>query len=252
MSDSKSRDGDMTKNSKRRILDADEVGGSKNESSRLENLEKKDKKQTSRKLDLDADEDGGSKNESSRLDNLKKKDEKQTSRKLDLYTDFEPTEEENDALPLDCSICKNPFFDPVVTNCQHYFCEKCALMHHTENINCFVCNEPTLGVFSIAVEVEERIEEEREKARAMVKEVSEMLRKASVMNDDAKGAAERAVKMVAEIETMVKKMAAMAIKAEETATMAAEMVQEAEYTMETAKANMAKAFAVMRTVSWDV
>ncbi|XP_010466778.1 PREDICTED: pre-mRNA-splicing factor cwc-24-like [Camelina sativa] len=250
MSDSKSPDGDMiTKNSKRIILDADQVAGS-----RLDNLKKKDKKQTSRKLDLDTDEGEGSKNVSSRLENLKKKDKKQTSRKLDLDTDFEPTEEEeDDALPLDCSICRNPFLDPVVTICQHYFCEKCALKHHTEiNSKCFVCNEPTLGVFSIAVEVKERIDEEREKARAMVKEVSEMLKRASVMIDDAKGAAERAVKMVEEIETMVKQVAAMAIKAEETATMATEMVQEAQFMMETAKANMAKAFVVMRSVSWDV
>ncbi|EOA22357.1 hypothetical protein CARUB_v10002978mg [Capsella rubella] len=204
--------GDVTKNLKKRSLDAGEVEGS-----RLENLKKKDKKQTSRNLEAD----------------------------------FEPTEEEDDPLPLDCSICKRPFLDPVVTNCNHYFCEKCALKHHTENNNCFVCNEPTFGDFITAVEIKERIEEEREKARAMVKEVSAMVERASVMNDDAKGASERALKMVAEVETMLEKVAAMATKAGETAAMAAEMVQEADATMETAKANMIKAFAVIKTVVWN-
>ncbi|CAH8273578.1 unnamed protein product, partial [Arabidopsis lyrata] len=197
-----------------------------------------------KKRGLDVDKDEDSKNESSRLEKLEKKVKKATSRKLE--TDFD------DALPLACSICKKPFMDPVVTKCNHYFCDKCALKHQTENDNCFVCNEPTLGVFNTAVEIKERIDEEREKARAMVKEVRVMLEKASTMADGARGISEKAVKMVEEIERMVEKVAAMATKAAETATMAADMVQEAEETMETAKANMAKAFAVMKTVMWNV
>lgn len=68
---------------------------------------------------LEEDEDEHSRNETSRLEKAKKV-AKQTSRKLE--TDFEPT-----VFPLDCSICKQPFLDPVVTNCYHYFCKKCAL-----------------------------------------------------------------------------------------------------------------------------
>lgn len=41
------------------------------------------------------------------------------------------------------------------------------MQHHTENNDCFVCNKPTLGVFSSAVEVKKRIDEEREKARGL-------------------------------------------------------------------------------------
>lgn len=77
-----------------------------------------------------------------------------------------------------------------------------------------------------------------------------MVEKASAMVDDAKGVAEKAVKMVALVETMVENFAALNIKAGEMATLAAEMVQEAEATMKTAKANMAKAYKVMKTVSW--
>lgn len=43
------------------------------------------------------------------------------------------------------------------------------MQHQTENDNCFVCNEPTLGVFNTAVEIKERIDEEREKARGLLK-----------------------------------------------------------------------------------
>jgi len=43
------------------------------------------------------------------------------------------------------------------------------MQHHTENDTCFVCNEPTLGLFDTAVEIKERIEEEREKARGLLK-----------------------------------------------------------------------------------
>ncbi|KAL9262422.1 Zinc finger CCCH domain-containing protein [Drosera capensis] len=32
-----------------------------------------------------------------------------------------------DTLPFACFICRNPFVDPVVTKCKHYFCEHCAL-----------------------------------------------------------------------------------------------------------------------------
>lgn len=37
------------------------------------------------------------------------------------------SDEEEDALPFACFICKEPFTKPVVTKCKHYFCEKCAL-----------------------------------------------------------------------------------------------------------------------------
>lgn len=73
--ESKSQEGETTKNSKKRMIDADD------------------------------DEDP--KNQSSKLENLKKVAEK--------------------TLPLACSICKEPFLDPIVTKCNHYFCHLCAL-----------------------------------------------------------------------------------------------------------------------------
>lgn len=35
--------------------------------------------------------------------------------------------DDDDALPFACFICREPFEDPVVTKCKHYFCEHCAL-----------------------------------------------------------------------------------------------------------------------------
>ncbi|KAI4372681.1 hypothetical protein MLD38_010881 [Melastoma candidum] len=68
-------------------------------------------------------------------------------------------DEDDDELPFACYICRDPFVDPVVTKCKHYFCEHCALKHHAKNKKCFVCNKPTLGIFNTAHEIRKRIAE---------------------------------------------------------------------------------------------
>lgn len=73
-------------------------------------------------------------------------------------------EEEVDGdLPFACYICRQPFEDPVVTICKHYFCEHCALKHHARNKRCFVCNKPTNGTFNRAFEILKREAAERDK-----------------------------------------------------------------------------------------
>ncbi|TNV87007.1 hypothetical protein FGO68_gene11429 [Halteria grandinella] len=37
---------------------------------------------------------------------------------------------------------------PVVTQCGHYFCERCALQHYSGSSTCFVCSKPTNGIFN--------------------------------------------------------------------------------------------------------
>lgn len=71
--------------------------------------------------------DEASKNKTSCLDQTVKKMAKSTARKIE-FKKTEEEEEEEDALPLACSICRNPFLNPVVTNCNHYVCNLCALM----------------------------------------------------------------------------------------------------------------------------
>ncbi|XP_059457289.1 zinc finger CCCH domain-containing protein 1 [Corylus avellana] len=66
-------------------------------------------------------------------------------------------DDDDDSLPFACFICRQPFVDPVVTKCKHYFCEHCALKHHSKNKKCFVCNQPTLGIFNTAQEIRKRM-----------------------------------------------------------------------------------------------
>lgn len=91
--------------------------------------------------------------------------EKERKRKLALGMlneddeDAEKSDEDDDddALPFACFICREPFVDPVMTKCKHYFCEHCALKHHAKNKKCYVCNQPTLGIFNTAFEIRKRM-----------------------------------------------------------------------------------------------
>ncbi|XP_066255053.1 E3 ubiquitin-protein ligase RNF113A [Euwallacea similis] len=47
---------------------------------------------------------------------------------------------DEEELPTKCVICRKRFVDPIVTKCQHYFCEKCALERYKKTMRCFVCN----------------------------------------------------------------------------------------------------------------
>lgn len=55
----------------------------------------------------------------------------------------------DDGLPFACHICRKHFTDPVVTACNHYFCEKC-IMDHVRSVSeaCPICNADTSSVFN--------------------------------------------------------------------------------------------------------
>ncbi|KAM9031460.1 E3 ubiquitin-protein ligase RNF113A-like [Sarcophilus harrisii] len=57
---------------------------------------------------------------------------------------------EHGRLPFRCFICRQPFRSPVVTQCQHYFCQACALRHFRTSPRCYVCERHTHGVFNPA------------------------------------------------------------------------------------------------------
>lgn len=97
-------------------------------------------------------------------------DEAEKARKMRLAAGEDAEEEgaslddeddDEDALPFACFICRNPFVDPVSTKCKHYFCEHCALKHHAKNKKCFVCNQPTLGIFNVAHEIRKKMAEDK-------------------------------------------------------------------------------------------
>eukprot|EP00730_Choanoeca_flexa_P002973 TRINITY_DN11249_c0_g1_i4.p1 TRINITY_DN11249_c0_g1~~TRINITY_DN11249_c0_g1_i4.p1 ORF type:complete len:264 (+),score=40.99 TRINITY_DN11249_c0_g1_i4:30-821(+) len=78
---------------------------------------------------------------------------------------IEDSSDEEEELPFACFICRNAFTTPVVTKCKHYFCEKCALSHYRKTKKCFVCNEPTNGVFMPAKEIIARMKKEEAAAK---------------------------------------------------------------------------------------
>lgn len=60
---------------------------------------------------------------------------------------------DSNQFPKKCPICKKKWksdSSPVVTLCNHYFCEKCAFNHYINTSKCFQCNLPTKGTFNIA------------------------------------------------------------------------------------------------------
>ena len=72
-----------------------------------------------------------------------------------------------DDLPFGCAICREPFVDPVVTRCKHYFCEHCALKRYANNKTCAVCGKDTGGQFNVAHDILRRRKQlEREAKRA--------------------------------------------------------------------------------------
>ncbi|KAI8822421.1 uncharacterized protein EV422DRAFT_490283, partial [Fimicolochytrium jonesii] len=90
-------------------------------------------------------------------------DEKQKGREVDvnrfLINEGEEEEEveSEDELPFACVICREEFKEPVVTKCDHYFCESCALKHHAKSIKCFICGQPTQGLFKPAAHLQAKI-----------------------------------------------------------------------------------------------
>jgi RING finger protein 113A len=55
-----------------------------------------------------------------------------------------------DDIPFACYICREHFKEPVVTNCSHYYCEKC-IMNHVRTVSeaCPICQKETGCVFNL-------------------------------------------------------------------------------------------------------
>lgn len=57
-------------------------------------------------------------------------------------------ENDNEKDENQCVICNQPYKDPIVTKCKHYFCGNCAEKECLDK--CFVCEKPTSGIFKVA------------------------------------------------------------------------------------------------------
>lgn len=71
------------------------------------------------------------------------------------------SKDKDDGLPFACLICHVPWHaksHPVVTKCEHYFCEACALKNAVRTKRCHMCAENTGGIFNKAVAIQEKID----------------------------------------------------------------------------------------------
>merc|ERR1712071_17405 len=60
---------------------------------------------------------------------------------------------EKPKVPDTCMVCGESFKQPVVTKCNHFFCESCALKNHAKTKKCAECGAKTEGVFNNATKV---------------------------------------------------------------------------------------------------
>ena len=84
-------------------------------------------------------------------------------------------------IPFACIICREPYKNPIVTKCGHYFCESCALKRYKTKggKTCAACGSDTGGTFNVAKNLRklldkkrDRIKKRKEKAREEGLEVS--------------------------------------------------------------------------------
>ena len=64
----------------------------------------------------------------------------------DEEENFEIPDEEE--LPFACFICREPFKNPVMTLCGHYFCSDCIIAATKKKAHCPACDKQTFGVFN--------------------------------------------------------------------------------------------------------
>ena len=82
-------------------------------------------------------------------------------------------------IPFVCLICKKDYKSPIVTKCNHYFCEACALKRYRKDPTCAVCGASTAGTFNVAsnlrklLEKKKKMEEKRKKEEEESKEGDE-------------------------------------------------------------------------------
>ncbi|KAF2678110.1 hypothetical protein K458DRAFT_423292 [Lentithecium fluviatile CBS 122367] len=64
-------------------------------------------------------------------------------------------------IPFVCIICKNPYKNPIITKCGHYFCEACALKRYRKDPTCANCSAKTYGVFNGARNLQKLLEKKQ-------------------------------------------------------------------------------------------
>jgi len=70
-----------------------------------------------------------------------------------------------ESIPFACIICKKAYSNPIVTKCNHYFCEACALKRYRKDPSCAACGSSTGGVFNVAKRLNRLLDKKRERQR---------------------------------------------------------------------------------------
>ncbi|CCA72840.1 related to N.crassa uvs2 protein [Serendipita indica DSM 11827] len=69
---------------------------------------------------------------------------------LEKRQDTDSDDSDIEDIPFACILCRNPYTDPIVTKCGHYFCQACAIKRYAKNPRCAACGAPTNGIFNKA------------------------------------------------------------------------------------------------------
>lgn len=67
----------------------------------------------------------------------------------DVEKEETKVDKDDDGLPFACHICREEFKKPVVTLCEHYFCEQCALKRMEKDTTCAICKTPLRGILNV-------------------------------------------------------------------------------------------------------
>ena len=70
-----------------------------------------------------------------------------------------------EGIPFACILCKQPYKNPIITKCGHYFCESCALQRYRKTPSCAACGAGTGGVFNGAKNLKRLLDKKRGRAR---------------------------------------------------------------------------------------
>ncbi|GHJ84767.1 hypothetical protein NliqN6_1169 [Naganishia liquefaciens] len=67
--------------------------------------------------------------------------------------------DDDEEVPFACLICRQPFTDPIVTKCGHYFCMNCAVNRFRKTPKCYACGASTGGMFNKAEKILQKMAE---------------------------------------------------------------------------------------------
>ena len=83
--------------------------------------------------------------------------------------DDDSDDSDDEDMPFACLITREPFVDPVVTKCGHYFEKSAALKRFQKTPKCYACGAPTGGIFNkptqLIKKLKERAAKEEEEAQ---------------------------------------------------------------------------------------